>query len=98
MSFPMGVTAPIPVTTARRAASRGRRSHLIGQPSAYIRYIRRAPSTLVLEALQDDRAVVAAQAHRVRERHAHIGGAGLVGHVIERELGIGMAVVDRRRD
>src|SRR5688500_3230657 len=66
-SLPMGVTAPSPVTTARRAGSRGGGGRV----------------TLVLVAAEDDAAVVPAEAHRVRERNANVGGARLVGNVIE---------------
>src|SRR5947209_6997408 len=79
-SFPMGVMAPIPVTTARRRGSR----------------LMACRSLLV--ATQDDGAVVPAQAQGVGEGDLRIGLAGGVGHVVERQLGIGMPVVDGRRD
>src|SRR5688500_9447589 len=81
-SLPMGVTAPSPVTTARRAGSRGGGGRV----------------TLVLVAAEDDAAVVPAEPHRVGERHPHVGGARFVGDVVEGELRVGVPVADRRRE
>src|SRR5262249_14436887 len=42
-------------------------------------------------------AVVAAEAHRVRERDVHLHAARLVRDVVEVAVGVGLAVIDRRR-
>src|SRR4029077_9246443 len=52
---------------------------------------------LVLEALEDDAGVVAAEAEAVRHRDLDVGVACLVGHVVEIAGGILNLVVDRRR-
>ena len=46
---------------------------------------------------QQDAAVVAAEAHRVRERDVDLDAARLVRHVVEVALRVGVPVVDRRR-
>src|SRR5205814_5739049 len=78
-SLPMGVMAPMPVTTARRRSSRP-------MPGS------------VLPATEDDRAVVASEAHRVGEGDADVGRTSLVGDVVEDQLGVRMPQVDGRRD
>src|SRR5947208_8441732 len=79
-SFPMGVIAPIPVTTARRRSSRP------------------MPARSVPPATEDDRAVVTSEPHRVRDGDSDVGGARLVGDVVERQVRIRMAEVDGRWD
>src|SRR5438876_6469445 len=79
-SFPMGVMAPIPVTTARRRSSRP------------------MPARSVPPATEDDCAVVTSEPHRVREGHSNVGGARLVGDVVEGQVRIRMPQVDGGRD
>src|SRR3990170_3744919 len=83
-SLPIGVTAPNPVTTARLAGSRGGGV--------------RVNAVLLLEASQDDGAVVPPEAHRVRQGDADVGRSRLVRHVVERQLRVRVAVVNRGRD
>src|SRR5438067_1662836 len=51
----------------------------------------------VVEPLEDDRRVVAAEPERVRHRHAHVCVAGFVRDVVEIALRILDLVVDGRR-
>ena len=51
-----------------------------------------------VNAADEDAAVVAAEAHRVRERDAHVGLARLVRHVVEVARRVRVLVVDRRRN
>ena len=46
---------------------------------------------------EEHAGVVPAEAHRVRQRDVDLHAARLVRHVVEVALGIGIAVVDRRR-
>ena len=58
----------------------------------------RSAGTGLLDAAEQDAAVVAAEAHRVRERDVDLGLARLVRDVVEVALRIGDLVVDRRRE
>src|SRR5207237_3519309 len=53
---------------------------------------------LVGNAAEEDAAVVAAEAHRVRERNLDLCLARLVRHVVEVARRVGVLVVDRRRE
>src|SRR5438045_718694 len=74
-SLPMGVMAPMPVTTARRRSSRP------------------MPGSL-LPATEDDRAVVASEAHRVGEGDPNVGRTSLVRDVVEGQLRVRVPQVD----
>ena len=61
-----------------------------------VRRARRGPGPrLTAVAAQDDAAVVAAEAHRVREGVLQLHVARALGHVVEVALGVGIAVVER---
>src|SRR5215216_5410570 len=63
--------------------------------------IRRAESTvycLLFKAFEEQRGVGAAEAEAVRERVVDPRLARLVGDVVEVALGVGVDVVDRRRE
>src|SRR5512132_3414650 len=85
-SLPIGVTAPRPVTTARRLRSREGIGRIVAAG-------RRRPSrSVAVVALEDDRPVVAAEADVVLEGVADRHPQGLVDDP-QVALGVGIAVV-----
>src|SRR5664279_1677851 len=58
----------------------------------------RAACEGLVDATEQNTAVVPAEPHPVRDRVRQVGLARLIGDVVEVALGIGVLVVDRRRD
>ena len=82
----------------RRVPAGGRRRRDTGSAKQPADRRRGSPEPGLLPgAAEHDAAVVAAEAHGVRERDLQLDGTRLVGHVVEVALRIGCAVVDRRR-
>src|SRR3954469_26002212 len=92
--------ADAPQPRAPRAAAAVTPSYPVSDTSvgSATTFARKPRRRLILEPLEDDRRVVAAEAERIRHRDTDVRLAGLVRDVIEIALRVGVFVVDRRRE